>query len=74
MATDSTTDEKKFIHDISSPIGVTYGMVEVVLDALKSSGTARPEDILRLEKALKSLDKVAGLLEQRREQLRSQAA
>ncbi|MBI3544122.1 MAG: hypothetical protein HY075_12700 [Deltaproteobacteria bacterium] len=60
--------ERKFIHDISSPLGVVYGMVETVLEGLKTGG-GRPEDIQKLEKALRSLNKVTDLIHTRREEI-----
>lgn len=69
MSTPIIDPERKFIHDISNPLGVALGMLETALESLKASGRASPEEILRLEKAMRSITKTTDLIHQRREAL-----
>jgi hypothetical protein len=62
--------ERKFIHDISSPITVACGMVEAVLDSVKQVANSDNPDVKRLEKALTALNRVSDLIRDRRDQIR----
>ena len=56
-------EERKFIHDIASPLTVACGMVEAALD--ENPG------MKKLEKALAALNRIADLLRDRRDKLRA---
>ena len=66
MITDKVAEERAFIHDLSSPLMVALGMVDLALSKLPED-----EDAVKtkLQKAKKSLDKMSELLKDRRTQL-----
>ena len=69
------SDERKFIHDISTPLSVAFGMIETVLASVAKDGPSlTPVHIERLEKGLKALKATNALVHQRREDLHKKIA
>ena len=71
--TDSDMDEKKFLHDLSNPLAVVYGNLQLIVSKLEKDLQAyEPEDLLhKLQKSAQYLDIVADLLDKRRVWLRN---
>lgn len=64
------SNERKFLHDISTPLTASYTMLEDALDRLKSSSSAdHVEETERLERALKALKSAISLIAARREEI-----
>jgi hypothetical protein len=59
--------QKEFIHNISSPLAVVQGMVEIVLTQLKADDKIDQKVIVRLEKVLVATVKIDSLLKANRE-------
>jgi phosphate uptake regulator len=59
--------ERSFLHDIATPMAIAQAMVQDTLELLNTKPNEHAEEIMRLEKALKSLDKLVALLRERRD-------
>jgi hypothetical protein len=67
---DAKSPERTFIHDIATPIAITLGMVDLIIDDSNSGVTVLPEAALkRLEKAQSALLKLQELIAARRKVL-----
>ncbi len=64
-----SSDEKKFIHDISSPLGTAICRLDVAIEDLRAQPAADPGCLEQIEKAYGSLQKARQLLEARRQLL-----
>jgi hypothetical protein len=62
-------EQRKFLHDISSPVSIANGMIEICLEQLEKSPVQFAPEIDRLKKALKALQKLTVLIQQNRELL-----
>lgn len=65
---DILSAQKKFIHDLATPISIVQGMIEIILPQLKAKDVD-PKIIDRLEKALVATVKIDSLLKANREYL-----
>jgi signal transduction histidine kinase len=65
MDQDFLARQRTFIHDIATPVSVAQGMLNIVLSRLKSQPES-PIDMDKLEKAVKALEKLEGLIEDNR--------
>ncbi|MBP6217933.1 MAG: hypothetical protein KA436_05055 [Oligoflexales bacterium] len=66
------SDERKFLHDLSNPLAVVYGNIQLLLAKMDRDPALPPDFILeKLKKTATYLDKVTILLDQRREWLRA---
>lgn len=64
------SNERKFIHDISTPLTASYTMLEDALDKIKSAPSqSHADEIESLERALKALKTAIKLLAARREEI-----
>lgn len=62
--------ERTFLHDLSNPLSVALGMVELALESLRQQPTeAVAAEVVRLEKCHKSLTRMADLIRERRKLL-----
>ncbi len=62
---ESIQEERKFIHDVSSPLMVALGMIDVGTDILEKKQDIETAQV-KLEKAKKALDKLTLILKERR--------
>jgi hypothetical protein len=62
-------DERAFIHDLSSPLMVAIGALDVALGLLEKSEPKNPALIERLNKAHAALDKITTILRARRSEI-----
>ena len=61
-----------FIHDLSSPVAVALGMVDLVLDdATTGNAPLNPAQQKRIEKAQAALVKIQALISKRRKAIQS---
>ncbi len=60
------TDERKFIHDLATPLSAASLTLEAVIEELKSPECKNLELVQYLSDALKSIEKIKTLLEERR--------
>lgn len=63
------SDERKFLHDLASPLAAAIYNLESILDWKQSKPGADPEEISQLVQALEALGQVRRLLTERREVL-----
>ncbi len=64
----SYEDEKKFLHDISGPVAVSYGTLSILLEKLKEDPQSIPFDTVleKMGRAFKNLEKAKDFIEVRR--------
>ena len=67
-------EERKFLHDVSSPVGTLMFVVEAVADSLNERGVATPEDQEQLGQFRKQLDRVREMIVERRKTLHERSA
>jgi len=67
-------EERKFLHDVSSPIGTLMFVVEAVADSMNERGVATPEDQEQLAQLRKQLDRVRDMLVERRKTLHERSS
>ena len=65
---DREKEERAFIHDISSPLMIATGMIDFVSNKIEKEAVD-PKILEKLAKAQKALDKMVGLLKNRRKSL-----
>ena len=66
-------DEKKFLHEISNPVSTVFLMVDSVLDSMGKRADADKDELEQLKKAMNSLTRINGLIQDRRNTLNSQS-
>jgi hypothetical protein len=69
-ATTLVAHQRTFIHDLSTPLAVSQGMLEIVIMSTAGQKTITEKDLDRLTKALAAIEKIAELLKKNREVLR----
>ncbi len=62
---ESVKEERKFIHDVSSPLMVAIGMLDVGTDILEKKQDIESAQV-KLEKVKRALDKLTLILKERR--------
>jgi hypothetical protein len=67
-------EERKFLHDVSSPVGTLMFVVEAVCNSLNERGVATPEDQEQLTQLRKQLDRVRDMIVERRKALHERSA
>ena len=65
--------ERTFLHDASNPLAIAYGNIRLLVIKLEKDPTCMdiPAILEKLNKSLKSFDKVNTLLEERRNYIKS---
>lgn len=64
-----SSEERKFLHDISNPLTIAQGMVDSVIDSLEGVPGVDEKVHTRLEKAVKAMERMAAGIKERREVL-----
>ena len=66
-------DERKFLHDLSNPLAVVYGNLQLIVAKLEKDLTSYEPALMlhKLQRSVQYLDTVADLLDKRRVLLRS---
>lgn len=71
------TAERKFLHDLASPLGTTMFLIDAHLETLRERAGADPaqqlQDIQQVEKIYAAVEKVRAILNARREALVQEA-
>lgn len=67
-----STDERHFLHDLSNPVAIAVGMVEILLKQADRDPNPDPKRIERLNKTLEALQRAVQLLENRRKALETE--
>jgi hypothetical protein len=67
-------DERKFLHDISSPLAVAIFVLEVALEDVKPDAILDKDSFESLQKAFGALEKLKKMIEDRRNSVKSQQA
>ncbi len=62
-------EERRFLHDISSPLMVALGMVDAVVSHIKVAPNIDPILVSKLEKATAAMGLMTGQIRERREKL-----
>ncbi|MEO5971048.1 MAG: hypothetical protein ABIQ95_14060, partial [Bdellovibrionia bacterium] len=60
--------ERKFLHDISSPVGTAIFVLDIVLDTLKSH-TNPPEELIQIQQLSGIFERIKTLIEERRREI-----
>lgn len=63
------TNERKFLHDLGSPLGTAIFIAEALLDDLQVRAGTNPDDLMQLKELYSALDRVRKIIEARREVL-----
>ena len=66
------SDERKFLHDIASPVGTALFVVDMVLDSMGSRSDVSAEELTQIKQVYEMLEKIKKTIEQRREVLIAQ--
>ena len=66
MSATEIAEERKFIHEIASPLGAALLELDGVLMELKAAPEQNKQTILYLERVFKALQKTSALLTERR--------
>ncbi len=67
---DQISSERSFLHEMSNQLVIAQGMTNFVVSAFERKGVDETDkERVKLEKALRSLNKMIGLLRERREEL-----
>ncbi len=64
-------DERTFLHDLSNPLSVAYGNIQILLAQVQNGHVESEQVLAKLQKAMKYLDAVVEILEKRRAYVRS---
>jgi hypothetical protein len=59
-------EERKFLHDIASPVGAAIFVLDMVLDSMKSRADANPDELTQTQQVFDLLDKIKNAIEERR--------
>lgn len=70
---DSSVDERRFLHDISTPLGIAMGYAEMIHTDLSKKGEVCADELKKFEKIEKSLHALQHLLEERRKIVKAQS-
>ena len=66
-------DERKFLHDISSPLTVALGTTNILSDKLKAGQDVPKETLVdRIERVFAALEKMSKMVNARRDNIKSQ--
>lgn len=65
--------ERKFLHDISSPVGTAIFVLDMVMDDLQSTSPESPS-LPRIQQAYALLEQIKSSIEGRRKEILSEAA
>jgi hypothetical protein len=63
------SEERKFLHDIASPLGTAMFVVDMMLDGMKARPGAGPQELRQAQQVLDVLGQIKKAIEQRREVL-----
>ncbi len=58
--------ERKFLHELSNQIVIAQGMASMAKTSFEKSAAVAEQDMIRLEKSLTALNKVIGILQERK--------
>jgi len=64
-----STSERKFLHDLSSPLATALFLADVLAENLPAGSTLSTEDAQQLKTLLAELERVKTLIQKRRETL-----
>ncbi len=67
MKAPNGSDERKFLHDLASPVGAALFLVDIVIDGLQSRPDIDSKELRRTGEVYQSLEKVKLMLHERRE-------
>jgi hypothetical protein len=65
----ANTDERKFIHDIASPLGSAIFILDMALETMKSTANSNSEEWVQIQQVADILSQLKKKLEDRRELL-----
>lgn len=63
---DLITEERKFLHDMASPLTIAQGMLDSALEILRADANTNPNIITKVEKSAKALERMTEMLRARR--------
>lgn len=61
------SEERKFLHDIASPISSGLFIVDMLLESMKSRPDADPDELKQTKQVFDLLEKLKKMIENRRE-------
>jgi hypothetical protein len=61
--------ERAFLHDISNPISIAYGMIEIVVATLEANPGQNTREVERLKKSLNALERTVTLIKERKKMI-----
>ena len=68
--TELVTKQKKFLHDLASPVAIANGMIEMAMMELSKKSITEGREIECLQKALRATEKIVKLIEDNRSEIR----
>lgn len=71
MDVEEILKEREFLHDISNQLLIAQGMGSFVLDQIQEREPEDSKERIRMEKAMKAVDKIVKMLISRREYIKS---
>ncbi|MEW6055486.1 MAG: hypothetical protein AB1540_02645 [Bdellovibrionota bacterium] len=61
------TEERKFLHDIASPVGTAIFVLDMVLDSMKNRPNANPDELAQAQQVFDVLGQIKKKIEERRQ-------
>jgi hypothetical protein len=62
-------DERRFLHDLANPLGTVILLAESLLDQTQNRADIDPDNVVQLSQICQALEKLSGLLSERRDLL-----
>ena len=66
------SQERVFLHDISNPLSIAMGMLEIVISEAKSNPAFDAALLARMEKSLAAMERAVNMLKARRKILKDE--
>jgi hypothetical protein len=70
----ATNEERKFLHDLATPLGTAILLADMILQNSKKKPQVSAEEIEQMEMIANALDKIQIKLKERRQHLINQSA
>ena len=63
----SNNDERKFLHDLASPLTSAMFLADILLDNMQAKPNCVPEELSQVQQIYKAMEKIQHMLQSRRE-------
>jgi FtsZ-binding cell division protein ZapB len=63
----SNNEERRFLHDIASPLGTVFFLVDAAIESLKEKLNGETDEVTQLQDAYAALQQVKQMIQSRRQ-------